>query len=129
MNKLLLAIITSSFLLSCADSSSHIASKEVTKDSHNTSAKNVKYTCNRDTKLSVNFTSTHNDSNKTIAIINGFGNQGIILPQKHVASGFLYSNGKYTLRGKGEQAAWTVGRMADFHCTLGDKFISQKDTK
>lgn len=129
MNKLLLAIITCSFLLSCADSSSHIASKKVTKDFHNTSTKNVKYTCNRDTTLSVNFTSTHNDSDKTIAIINGFGKQGIILPQKSVTSGFLYSNGKYTLRGKNEQATWTVGRMADFHCTLGDEFISQKDTK
>lgn len=129
MNKPLLVIIASSFLLSCADSSSHITTNKVAVNTQKTSTKNVKYTCNRDTQLSVNFTSTHNESDKKIAIINGFGEQAIILPNKTVASGFLYSNGKYVLRGKGEQATWTVGRMADFNCTVGDKFISQEDIK
>jgi len=129
MNKPLLVIIASSLLLSCADSSSHIKSNKVTKDYHETKKDNRKYTCNRDTKLSVNFTSTQNNSDDNIAIVNGFGNQAIILAKKPVASGFLYSNGKYTLRGNGKKATWTVGRMADFHCTLGDKFISHKNTK
>lgn len=129
MNKPLLLIVASSFLLSCADSSSHITSNKVTKDTYKTGAKNVKYTCNRETRLSVNFTSTHNNSEKNIAIINGFGKQAIILASKPVDSGFLYSNGKYTLRGKDNKATWTVGRMSDFHCTLGNKFISQENTK
>ena len=129
MNKPLLIIIASSFLLSCADSPSHITSNKVTKASHKTSKSNVIYTCSRGTRLSVNFTSTHNKNDENIAIINGFGKQAIILASKDVASGFLYSNGKYTLRGKDNKATWTVGRMADFHCTIGDKFISQEDTK
>jgi len=129
MNNPLLAIIASSFLLSCADSSSHITPNKVTQDYHKTETENRKYTCDRGTKLSVNFTSTQNNSDKNVAIVNGFGKQAIVLAYKPVASGFLYSNGKYTLRGKGNKATWTVGRMADSHCTLGDKFISHKNTK
>jgi membrane-bound inhibitor of C-type lysozyme len=89
----------------------------------------VKYTCTRDTKLSVTFTASNSDSDKKIAIINGFGEQAIIIPNVAVASGFLYSNGKYSLRGKGKKASWTVGRMASFHCSVGDKPILQKDIK
>lgn len=126
MTKLLLVIIASSFLLGCAATRSHITTdKKIQK----TSTKNVKYTCNRNTTLSVNFTSTSNESDKKIAIINGFGKQAIILPNKAVASGFLYSNGKYALRGKEEQATWTVGRMVPFQCSVGDKLNHQEDLK
>ena len=66
---------------------------------------------------------------KKLQFINGFGKQTIILPNKAVASGFLYSNGKYILRGKGEQVTWTVGRMTPFQCSVGDKLPHQEDVK
>lgn len=93
------------------------------------STKNVKYTCSRGTQLSVHFTKNTDKTDKNIAIINSFSEQAIILPNKTVASGFLYSNGKYSLRGKGKQATWTVGRMASFQCSVGDKVILQEDLK
>lgn len=129
MNKRLLVIIASTFLLSCAEIHSDITTNKTAINAQQMNIKKVKYTCSRNTKLSVNFTSTSNDSDKKIAIINGFGKQAIILPNKAVASGFLYSNGKYVLRGKGEQVTWTVGRMAPFQCSAGDKLLSQEDVK
>jgi membrane-bound inhibitor of C-type lysozyme len=129
MTNLLLVIIASTFLLSCAETRSHITSDRTAIKTQKTSTKNIKYTCNRDTTLSINFISSSNESDKSTAIINGFGKQAIILSNKTVASGFLYSNGKYTLRGKGDHAIWTVGRMVPFQCSVGDKLNLQKDLK
>mgnify|MGYP005985317231 CR=1 FL=1 len=129
MTKLLLVVIASTFLLSCAETRSHITTDKTDIKPQNTSTKNVKYTCSRNTKLSVNFTTMSNESGNKIAIINGFGKHAIILPNKAAASGFLYANGKYTLRGKGDKATWTVGRMAPFQCSVGDKLNLQEDLK
>ena len=129
MTKLLLVIIASTFLLSCAETRSHITTEKSDVKIQKTSTENVKYTCNRNTKLSVNFTSTGNENDKKIAIINGFSNQAIILPSKSTASGFLYSNGIYTFHGKGKEATWTVGRMMPFQCSVGDKLSLQQDLK
>ena len=129
MTKLVLVIIASSFLLSCAETRSHITNDKKDIKTQKPSTENIKYTCNRGTTLSINFTSTGNESDKRTAIINGFGKQAIILPNKTVASGFLYSNGKYTLRGKGDHATWTVGRMVPFQCSIDDKLNLQKDLK
>ena len=129
MTKLLLVIIASIFLLSCAETRSHITNDKTDIKTQKANTKNIKYTCSRDTKLSINFISSSNESNKRTAIINGFGKQAIILSNKMVASGFLYSNGKYTLRGEGEHATWTVGRMVPFQCSVGDKLNLQKDLK
>jgi len=129
MNKLLVVIIASAFLLSCADIPPHTTINKTDINAQQTNPKNHKYTCSRNTNLSVNFTSTSNESDKKIVIINGYGEQSIILPNKTVASGFLYSNGKYTLRGKGDKATWTVGRMASFQCSVGDKLPPNKDIK
>jgi membrane-bound inhibitor of C-type lysozyme len=129
MTNLLLVIIASTFLLSCAETRSHITSDKTDIKTQKASTKNIKYACSRDTTLSINFISTGKESNKSTAIIDGFGKQAIILPNKTVASGFLYSNGKYTLSGKGDHATWTVGRMVPFQCSIGDKLNLQKDLK
>ncbi|PHR85378.1 MAG: hypothetical protein COA59_03235 [Colwellia sp.] len=129
MHKQLLVITVSIFLLSCAETHTNITTNKAAINTDNTKTRSVKYTCNRATKLSINFTSKNKENHKHIAIINGYGEQAIILPSKKTTSGFLYSNGKYTLRGKGEQATWTVGRMADFQCSVGDKLIPQKSIK
>lgn len=129
MKKKLLVIIYSGFLLSCSETSSYFNSDTNNKSKHATTTKRVKYTCDRNTTLSVNFTSTTGEESKNIAIINGFGDQAIILANQETKSGFLYSNGRYTLRGKETQASWTVGRMAPVKCSVGNKFIAQKETK
>jgi membrane-bound inhibitor of C-type lysozyme len=129
MKKRLLLIIVCGFLLSCAETASSITTNKIAVNAQQTNTENVKYTCNRDTTLSVSFTAPESESNKKITIINGFGKQAIILPNVAVASGFLYSNGKYSLRGKGKQASWTVGRMVPFRCSVGDELIHEEDVK
>lgn len=126
MNKRIL--IMSCFLFSCADSNIYMTSNDIDPPASKEKTKNIKYTCNQGTILSVNFTS-RSDNEGTLAIINGVGKQAIILSNKAVASGFLYSNGKYTLRGKGERATWTIGRMTPFQCSAGDKLLPQKTVK
>lgn len=127
MNKLLLVIIASGFLLSCVETKSHITAANADTNTVQTSTKNVAYTCSRDTHLSVNFISSNEQNDKDIAIINGFGKHPIILPSRVVDSGFFYSNGKYSLRGQKQQATWTVGRMASFQCSVGDNLNIQED--
>jgi membrane-bound inhibitor of C-type lysozyme len=45
------------------------------------------------------------------------GGQNVELQQQPVASGFEYSNGQTTLRGKGSELTMTVGMMAPTTCT------------
>lgn len=45
------------------------------------------------------------------------GGQNVELQGEPVASGFLYSNGQTTLRGKGQELEMTVGMMAATKCT------------
>lgn len=41
----------------------------------------------------------------------------IELAQQPAASGFLYSNGPNTVRGKGQELQLEIGRMVPIHCT------------
>ena len=118
MKKELLVIMFSCFLMSCSKTSAYF-NNEVNADTQ--SNKKVKYLCDRNTTLSVRFSSTTGEKKKNIAIINGFGEQAIILANQETDSGFLYSNGRYSLRGKGMQASWTVGRMSAFQCSMNNK--------
>jgi membrane-bound inhibitor of C-type lysozyme len=45
------------------------------------------------------------------------GGQNVELQGEPVASGFLYTNGQTTLRGKGQELEMTVGMMAATKCT------------
>lgn len=47
------------------------------------------------------------------------GGESIELPQQASGSGFIYSNGRTTLRGKGEELILEVGRMAPIRCREG----------
>lgn len=129
MTKQLLVLASSIFLLGCAESHSppKINTPDVSPQLSQNS--NVEFSCNRGVNLSVNFSTSTNEDNKNIAIINGYGNQRIILPIKTVASGFLYTNGKYTLRGKADQVTWTVGRMMPYQCSQNDNFHPKRDVK
>lgn len=122
MKKELLVIIFSCFLMSCSKTSAYF-NNEVNAGTK--SNKKVKYLCDRNTTLSVRFSSTTGEKKKNIAIINGFGDQAIILASQETDSGFLYSNGRYSLRGKGMQANWTVGRMSAFQCSMNNKLTTK----
>lgn len=128
MNKLLMLTIICGFLSSCAETRQHTTPNKIDSNTQQKSKSTVKYTCSRDIQLSVNFISSADDKINNIAIINGYSDKAIMLPKRDVTSGFLYSNGKYALRTKGEQVTWTVGRMTPFYCSIGEKSILKKDT-
>jgi membrane-bound inhibitor of C-type lysozyme len=44
------------------------------------------------------------------------GGRTLELQQRPAASGFIYSNGANTVRGKGEELRLEIGRMAPIHC-------------
>jgi membrane-bound inhibitor of C-type lysozyme len=71
----------------------------------------VQYECDRGTQLLAIF--SKDGSNVEIST-NTVKN--LKLPSQATGSGFIYSNGRYELRGKGEEATWSVGRMASEHC-------------
>ncbi len=109
--------ITSCFIGACATSPAD--------------AKMVHYECDRGTELAVTFiekdfttmrggrNSMHRDEIKKVAAnITLEDGTLIILPIQKVASGFMYSNGRYTLRGKNEEAMWSVGKMVAEHCVM-----------
>lgn len=98
------------------------ASSQVTKTQ-------LVYQCERGTALDVTIvervyptslkgrhSKIRNLSQATAAIVSINGAQAVTLPAEEVASGFKYSNGHYSLRGKDNEAIWTVGKMADEQC-------------
>jgi membrane-bound inhibitor of C-type lysozyme len=89
----------------------------------------VVYHCDRGTTLNVTFversystihggrhSKVRHHKRATAAIVYISENQTVTLPAEKVASGFMYSNGRYTLRGKESEAIWSIGKMADEHC-------------
>lgn len=93
--------------------------------------KQVIYQCERGSNLDVTFversystihggrhSKVRHHKRATAAIVNISENQAVTLPAEKVASGFMYSNGRYTLRGKGNEAIWSIGKMADEHCVV-----------
>ncbi len=68
------------------------------------------------TSLKGRHSKIRNLTHTTAAIVNVNGEQVTTLPAEEVASGFEYSNGRYSLRGKGNEAIWTVGKMTAEQC-------------
>ena len=44
--------------------------------------------------------------------------QPLVLPRQRSGSGFLYETPQHTLRGKGDEAMWTVGRRMPVRCRV-----------
>jgi len=87
----------------------------------------IEYNCDNNRQISISFTSINkNNIKQDIAIINSQGNQPIILATKQVASGFLYTNEKYTLKGKGNEAQWTIGKMMPIKCIAAERQAKKK---
>lgn len=71
----------------------------------------IVYRCDRGEDISVVFPSSAEGSASLLLK----GNT-IELPKQSAMSGFLYSNGRYSLRGKGEELLLEIGRMAPIKC-------------
>lgn len=70
----------------------------------------VRFLCNNGQNLAVRFAQ---DAERAVLTRNG---QSITLQQQPSASGFVYSNGANTIRGKGDHLTVEIGRMVPLHC-------------
>ncbi len=98
------------------------------------SPKIVRYQCDRGTEFSVTliekgFTTMRGGRNSmpqyevknvaaNILLLDGETKSVITLPVQKTGSGFMYSNGRYTLRGNGDEALWSLGKMPAEHCLV-----------
>lgn len=74
-----------------------------------TTARTVNLACDRGPPLRVTF-----EEDK--ATVTPEGSEPLALPQAPAGSGFLYMTPQHSLRGKGDEVIWTVGRMAPINC-------------
>lgn len=125
INRLLITILSVSALVLTACS----AIKSTQSSNAQADDIEVVYQCERGSVLNVTFsergyTTIHGGKHykrryhekPSVAIVHFADNQPVTLTQEVSGSGFQYTNGRYSLRGKGNEAIWTVGRMADEHC-------------
>lgn len=70
----------------------------------------VSYTCVNGPSLTVLYLPARN-----LAVLRRDGS-AIELPQQISGSGFIYSNGPNTIRGKGDELTVEIGRMVPMHC-------------
>lgn len=73
-------------------------------------AREVAFDCSHGESLSVRFQPAQG-----VAVLLRHGS-AVELPQQPSASGFLYSNGPITLRGKGTDLTVEIGRMVPIQC-------------
>lgn len=92
-----LALIAASLLAACASPSSAPAP--------------VVYACEDGSVLNVRFVPEG-------AYVSTVGAQELLLPQLPAASGISYGTAQYKLRGKGDEATWTVGRRVPTACRV-----------
>jgi membrane-bound inhibitor of C-type lysozyme len=74
-------------------------------------AADIRYACDNGTALVVAFS----EASAEITLPDGVK---VSLPQQVSGSGFWYSNGRYELRGKGEEAQFAIGRMTPVNCKV-----------
>jgi membrane-bound inhibitor of C-type lysozyme len=73
----------------------------------------VLYACDDRSTLAVRFSADGNQ-----AFVERPGQPTLMLPRQVSGSGFLYETPQYTLRGKGDEAIWTVGRRVPVQCRV-----------
>ncbi len=71
----------------------------------------VAFACDNNESISVRFIAS-----REVAVLMRNGDE-IELKQQPAASGFVYSNGPNTIRGKGDALAVEIGRMMPIQCT------------
>lgn len=71
----------------------------------------VRYTCDDGSALRVQFEAD-------AALVTLPDGNALRLPQQPAASGIWYATPQYTLRGKGDEATWTIGRRTPLACRV-----------
>jgi membrane-bound inhibitor of C-type lysozyme len=71
----------------------------------------VSYHCDRGPALTIEY------KGDTARIISADG-RGVIMPQRETGSGFLYQSATHSIRGKGDELTYTIGRMAPMNCRV-----------
>lgn len=79
-------------------------------DDASTTVREVAFTCTNGPDLSVRF---FPDQEIAVLVRNG---ETVELQQQPSASGFIYSSGPTTIRGKGEDLTVEIGRMVPLQC-------------
>ncbi|MFN4090398.1 MAG: MliC family protein [Alphaproteobacteria bacterium] len=62
------------------------------------------------------FTARFAPDGDSVALDFGTGPAPLVLPRQATGSGFLYETPRHSLRGKGAEAHWTVGRRMPVQC-------------
>lgn len=70
----------------------------------------VTYACDRGPDLTVVY------GESSASIIGSDGSAAVVLPQKPAASGTWYETPTHSIRGKGDEVTYTVGRMVPMTC-------------
>lgn len=106
---LTVALIVSSLLTGCGAPPSTAPEANYNTDAQDNTPPAILFHCERDKTILITF---HSEQ----ALLD-IDNTEIRLPQQPAASGFYYSNGKYSVRGKGDKLTLEIGRMAPLECT------------
>jgi len=75
-------------------------------------ARSVHFACDNGSALDVVFAGDQ-------ATVTPAGGEPVVLPQAMAADGFLYATPQHSLRGKGDEVTWTVGKMVPTSCKVG----------
>ncbi len=70
----------------------------------------MSYACERGPEMTVVYTGD------TARIVDADGGEELTLPRRPAGSGFLYETARHSIRGKGDEIVYTVGRMAPMRC-------------
>lgn len=73
-------------------------------------ADEVRFSCERDRTISVIFS-------EGSARVRDQAGLDVTLPQSRTGSGFLYESATHSIRGKGDDLTFTIGRMTPMACT------------
>jgi len=71
------------------------------------------FTCDDGNRIQVRFSQSRHQAT---LVRNG---ESMVLPQQASGSGFIYGDGRTTLRGKGDELILEVGKMAPIRCREG----------
>lgn len=74
-------------------------------------ARTVSYRCDRGPALTIEY------KGDTARIISADG-RGVTMPQRETGSGFWYQSATHSIRGKGDELTYTIGRMAPMNCRV-----------
>ena len=74
----------------------------------------VNYQCDQWPQLQVSYAA--DGAQASVVLPSG---KALVLPAKAIASGFLYETPQHSLRGKGDEVTFTIGRRMPMHCRSG----------